>query len=89
MLKQLVKISFVLACLTGSATCKFHINNNYIKGSESNVFERMILGSVTDRELADISQHLHENDVNGAKSIDLDLQSKTYSGNTYDQAPYP
>jgi len=66
MLKQLVKISFVIACLTGSATC-----------------------SVTDRELADISQHLHENDVNGAKSIDLDLQSKTYSGNTYDQAPYP
>jgi len=45
--------------------------------------------SVSDADLAGISQQLHENDVNGATSIDLDLQSKTYSGNTQDKAPYP
>jgi len=45
--------------------------------------------SVSDQELAAISQRLHQNDANGAQSIDLNLQSRTSSGNTQDKAPYP
>lgn len=47
----------------------------------------VVRSSVSDEELATLSQHLCSNDVNGAKSIHLNLQGRTHSGSEKDVAP--
>ena len=75
-------------CLIASASISIlTIDTN--EPIEPSNWKSLTPGSVSDQELAAISQRLHQNDANGAQSIDLNLQSRTSSGNTQDKAPYP
>lgn len=45
--------------------------------------------TVSNEELGQISQQLHEADVNRAEGVVLNLQAKTQAGNQTDRAPEP
>ena len=86
--KQLELMLTVAWCLIASASISIlTIDTN--EPIEPSNWKSLTPGSVSDQELAAISQRLHQNDANGAQSIDLNLQSRTSSGNTQDKAPYP